>query len=404
MILRASISTLALATVATGANADTFSEALSKSKPILESRLRSESVSQPGLQDAEALTWRNRVGFESGQFGKVKILVEFEDVRALQDDYNSGYNGKTAYASVNDPEVTELNRLQLTWTPNKATTVTAGRQRILIDDNRFVGNSGWRQDEMTFDALRVDVKQGKWSTTYAYLTKINRTAGEHADWDSDTHLLNVGYAASPALKVQGFIYSLDFDNAAYNSTLTTGLRLSGEKPLSKATKLTYAGLIAKQVDNGNNPNDFSLKAWNAEAGINHGPWVVKAAYEVNEGNGVRGFITPLGSAHNIRGWADAFSTNGNKILPDGLNDLNFTATYTHPKEIGFLKKPSLIVSYHDYRTDRNPRDVGSEWNAQASGGLTKNLTVSVKYADFDRADSTMPASRSKVWFGLEYKL
>lgn len=404
MIVRVSLSTLALAGIAGGAHADTFSEALAKSKPILESRLRSESVSQAGLNDADALTWRNRVGFESGQFGKVKILVEFEDVRALKDDYNSGYNGKTSYASVNDPEVTELNRLQLTWTPNAATTVTAGRQRILIDDNRFIGNSGWRQDEMTFDALRVDVKKGKWSTTYAYLTKINRTAGEYADWDSDSHILNVGYAASPALKVQGFVYALDFKNSAYNSTLTTGLRFSGEKPLSKTTKLTYAGVIAKQVDHGNNPSDFSLKAVNGEVGVNHGRWKVTAAYEKNEGNGVRGFITPVGSAHNVRGWADAFSTNGNKMLPDGLNDLSFTTTYAHPTQIGPFKKPTLTISYHDFQTDRNSRAVGKEWDALASAALTKNLTVSVKYADFDRADSSMPASRRKVWVGLEYKL
>ncbi|MFT3998380.1 MAG: alginate export family protein [Asticcacaulis sp.] len=403
MYLRVSASLLALA-AASSAHADTFSEALGKSKILLDSRLRTESVSQAGLKDAEALTWRNRVGFETGTFGQVKLLVEFDDVRALTDDYNSGYNGKTAYAGVGDPEVTELNRLQLTWTPNKATTVTAGRQRILIDDNRFVGNSGWRQDEMTFDALRLDVKKDKWSATYAYIGQVNRTAGEYADWDSDSHIATVAYTHTPAFKVQGFVYALDFDNAAYNSSLTTGLRLSGEKPLSKTTKLTYAAVVAQQKDYGNNPADFSLKAWNGEAGLNRGAWTVKAAYEVNEGNGVRGFITPIGSAHNIRGWADAFSTNGNKMLPDGLNDLSLTAGYTHPKALGVLKKPSLTVVWHDFRTDRHARDVGTEWDAIVSTPLTKNLTASVKYADFERADTTMPASRTKVWVSLEYKL
>jgi len=403
MHLRAFLGIFTLAAVTTPTHAASFSEALSQSKILLDSRLRSENVSQTGLEDAEALTWRNRIGFETGSFGKVKLLVEFEDVRALQEDYNSGYNGKTAYATVGDPEVTELNRLQLTWTPNATTTVIAGRQRIQIDDSRFVGNSGWRQDEMTFDALRIDLKKGKWSATYAYIDKVNRTAGEHADWQSDSHALSVAYAVTSALKAQGFVYALDFENAAYNSSLTTGLRLSGDKALSKTTKLSYAVLAAHQEDYGNNPQAFSLSAYNGEIGLSHGAWTLKAAYEVNEGNGVRGFITPIGSAHNIRGWADAFSTNGNKILPDGLNDLNLTAGYIHPKSVGFLKNPALTLIWHDFRTDRNARDVGTEWDAQASARLTKNLTASLKYADFDRASASMPASRTKTWVSLEYR-
>lgn len=403
MYLRVSLGALALAAATTSAQADTFSEAVSKSKILIDSRLRSETVSQAGVQDADALTWRNRVGFETGTFGKVKLLVEFDDVRALKDDYNSGYNGKTAYATVGDPEVTELNRLQLTWTPNAATTVIAGRQRIQIDDSRFVGNSGWRQDEMTFDALRVDLKKGKWSASYAYIDKVNRTAGEHADWDSDSHALTVAYAFTPTFKAQGFVYALDFKNSAYNSSLTTGLRFSGDRALSKTSKLSYAVVAARQEDYGNNPQAFSLSAYNGEVSLNRGAWTVKAAYEVNEGNGVRGFITPIGSAHGVRGWADAFSTGGNKMLPDGLNDLNLTLSYTHPKAIGPFKSPALIVTHHDLRTDRNARDVGSEWDAQASAKLTKNLTVSLKYADFERANATMPASRTKTWVSLEYK-
>jgi len=91
------------------------------------------------------------------------------------------------------------------------------------------------------------------------------------------------------------------------------------------------------------------------------------------------------------------------MLPDGLNDLNLTLSYTHPKAIGPFKSPALIVTHHDLRTDRNARDVGSEWDAQASAKLTKNLTVSLKYADFERANATMPASRTKTWVSLEYK-
>ena len=38
------------------------------------------------------------------------------------------------------------------WTDLDATLIF-GRQRIKLDDDRFIGNVGWRQNEQTFDAL-----------------------------------------------------------------------------------------------------------------------------------------------------------------------------------------------------------------------------------------------------------
>ena len=63
--------------------------------------------------------------------------------------YNSTTNGKTTYPVVADPEAYEFNRLQLTNTSIADTTITLGRQRIMLDDHRFVGNVGWRQNEQT---------------------------------------------------------------------------------------------------------------------------------------------------------------------------------------------------------------------------------------------------------------
>ena len=59
----------------------------------------------------------------------------------------------TSYPVVADPENYDLNRLQLTNSSLPGTVITLGRQRILLDDQRFVGNVGWRQNEQTFDAL-----------------------------------------------------------------------------------------------------------------------------------------------------------------------------------------------------------------------------------------------------------
>ena len=102
-----------------------FATALSETKPIFQARLRYEGVDQTGFaNDADALTYRFRAGFETGAFFDTKFLLEFDHIDDLVDDFNSTTNGNTAFPVVADPQATELNRLQLTNTSLPDTTVT----------------------------------------------------------------------------------------------------------------------------------------------------------------------------------------------------------------------------------------------------------------------------------------
>src|SRR5690606_27715787 len=121
---------------------------------IFDARLRYESVDQDGLpENANALTLRTRLGYETPDWHGLKLLVEGENVTALVEDYNSSTNGKLRYPVVPDPETTELNRLQISFTGDKGEAVV-GRQRIILVNARFVGNVGFRQNEQTFDAVK----------------------------------------------------------------------------------------------------------------------------------------------------------------------------------------------------------------------------------------------------------
>jgi hypothetical protein len=50
---------------------------------------------------------------------------------------------------VADPAFLAINRFALLNNSLANTTLTLGRQRIVLDDARFVGNGGWRQNEQT---------------------------------------------------------------------------------------------------------------------------------------------------------------------------------------------------------------------------------------------------------------
>jgi len=165
------------------AYADGFQPAISaarESKPLIDLRLRSESVDQDGMaKDAEALTLRARLGFETGKAWNTSFLAEGDLLWPFESHYNSTVNGKTAYPIIPDAETYEVNRLQLTNTSIADTTITFGRQRINLDDQRFVGNVGWRQNEQTYDGLRVVNKTMKNVTVdVTYFDQVNRVFGK----------------------------------------------------------------------------------------------------------------------------------------------------------------------------------------------------------------------------------
>lgn len=86
---------------------DPLTAALADTRPLLDIRLRSETVDQTGLgKQADAVTLRSRLGFQTGQLADT-LLAEGSLMWPWQSDYNSTVNGKTAYPTIPDPEYTD---------------------------------------------------------------------------------------------------------------------------------------------------------------------------------------------------------------------------------------------------------------------------------------------------------
>eukprot|EP01030_Chromulinospumella_sphaerica_P021870 gene21870-21827_t len=230
-------------------------------KLLLESRLRYETIDQEGpLEEAEALTLRTRLGWESPKFADFKLLAEVENVSVLIHDYNDPNDPDPRFPSVNDSEVTDLNRLQLTWTGLEDTEVVVGRQRLSIGNQRFVGPSNWRQNDQTFEAVKATTSALKPITfTYFYADRIQRTLGpDHPQgvWHGDVHFLQAEMD-TPVGKLTGFGLQTDIDESAANSTQTFDLRLAGDRKLSGKLKATWELEYASQSDHAANPRDYT---------------------------------------------------------------------------------------------------------------------------------------------------
>ncbi|KAF0183392.1 MAG: hypothetical protein FD124_1030 [Alphaproteobacteria bacterium] len=384
--------------------------AIQNGAPIFEIRSRYETVSQSGVNDAEALSVRTRLGWQTAKWENLVGLIEFEDVRQLGGaHYNDGVPPAEPYAAITDPDVTELNRLQLTWTPTEKITATIGRQRINLDDQRFVGAVAWRQDEQTFDAVKFDFDLGRLDVTYAYLGRVNRIFAEDLDWETDTHLLNASYTVADPLKITTFAYAMDFTKPAAAATanlsnFTYGARVTGNTWAGRF-KLNYAATYATQSDYGSSLVSYDADYLAAEASVTLGPTTARLAYESLEGEGAnRRFITPLATLHAFQGWSDAFIANGAKTPNDGIDDLNASIVINPRWRKDHLFNINLVARYHDFEAQRTGADLGDEINLSASAQITRRLGWIVKWADYDGPGGAAPADRTKTWVGLEFRL
>jgi hypothetical protein len=393
IILASAISTALLA-VAMPSQAQSFIEFVKEGDVIAELRIRTETVQQDNAKDdAIAMTARTRLGYETASTAGFKVLAEYDHVTALQNEYNSktdfGSDDKTK-SVVADPATGDVNRAQISYTSAEF-GATVGRQRIILDNARFVGNVGWRQNEQTYDAARIDVTAVENLTaTYAYISQVNDIFFN--DVEVENHLLNVGYK-TPIGKVTGYSYLLK-DSDSEGTIDTFGLRFKGQTALA-ALDVLYTAEYATQTQNsgadGAKDNDAAYSL--IEAGINVSGITLAAGMEILAGDSTASFSTPLATKHAYNGWSDTFL--GTPI--NGLSD-------TYAKAMTKVAGVKILAVYHDFSSDKESDDLGSEINLLAAKKFDKNFSAGIKYAQYIAGDDSYAyVDTDKLWVWAEAK-
>ncbi|MDR7068102.1 hypothetical protein J2X02_000919 [Pseudoxanthomonas japonensis] len=385
----------------------------SEGRLILDARYRFEQVEQDGpLKHASAHTLRTRLGYQTATWHGLSGLAEVDDVRSLgAEHYNDTRNGKSAYATVADPEGIAVNQLLVRGRFAKG-SATVGRQRINLDNQRFVGGVGWRQNEQTYDGGVIEFKPTSASTvTYGYIDNIDTVFGPDspatpgrtapADIEGHSHLLNARYVFGTSLTATAYHYRLGLDNIGVTaaaplgtlSSKTTGLRLQGV-----LGGTTYVVEHARQSSLADNPWDLDSRYRLIEVGqtwagtqFTLGQEVLGSGKEAGVGN--RAFQTPLATKHAFQGWADVFLTTP----ADGLRDAYLLAS--RPVAGGKLQ-----VAYHDFRSDRGDRRFGTEWDVAYSRAIpaAKGWLATLKYAAYDSAHASGTVDTDKLWVQVQY--
>lgn len=374
---------------------------------LVDMRIRYENVAQDGKLSADAVTRRLRLGWKSPEWNGFTFLGEVENVGPLDgdDDYNSGLNGLGQYAGIKDADFTELNRLQVAFSPVEHLSVTLGRQYIQFDEGQLVASAGHRQDKNSHDAIQLAWSNGAFDAHYVYHDRINRGPGDSSDWQSDSHLFHAGYAFSDAIELSGFAYFIDITTAGGRdrSNATWGGRLNGERSYGDLG-VEYAVMYAHQSDYGSATIDFDLGYFASDLAFSYGGAELALGYDVIEGNGSTGFANPLGKNHDFLGWADVFSGGGRQGTVDGVEDFNVMLSWGREWETGFIRGLSTGVRHHEFEAERTGADLGSEWDAFVEFDLPQGLSLALEAADYDGPGvAPAPADVSKTWIVLSYR-
>ena len=366
--------------------------------PMVAARLRYEMVDQDnGLESADALTLRIRAGAEV-KSGIISFLAEGEGNAPIIDDFNDTLpgDGIEPFPVVADPGNFEVNRLQIS-AKKDGTGVTLGRQRIILDNARFVGNVGWRQNEQTFDAVRGEAKLGPVALDATYSTSQRTIFGVDSPnkaFDGDFVFLGAGVKL-PVADVKAFSYLIDYDDRIAFSSQTYGLLASGKLALPGGFALTAEASYATQKDYGANPVDYSADYLSAKLGATVLGFGLTAGYEeLGSDGGVAAFQTPMATLHAFQGWADVFLTTPAGGVRDYYAGVSKSVT-----DIPVLGGINAAVTYHEFDSDFGGIDYGSEWDASLGFKIGK-VGLLAKYANYNAKNYAVDTE--KFWLQAEF--
>ena len=380
-----------------------FASALTSGKASVSIRYRYEHVDLDNfVEKADASTARLRLNYRTGQWNGWSAFGEFDHVfHVFLTDFNSGGGtspDKSQYPVVADPKGSDLNQLYVDYTGRDAWSLRFGRQRILLDNQRFVGGVGWRQNEQTYDAVTVNMKGiPRTELQYTYNTWVRRIFGERVPAGRDqvrNHLVNAKVTLNEDWTVVPYLYYLDYQDVsrAANSTSTIGARLAGGIPAGEG-KIALVGEFARQSDATNNPVNFSANyihfdgMWSLTNGLSLGVGYESLGGDANVAGSA--FRTPLATLHKFQGWADQFLSTPSA----GIDDIYFTAKYK-------AGDWNLTGIYHDFSAESGSGSYGDEFDVSVSRNFGKRYGVLFKAAFFSADSASSYVDATKLWIQL----
>ena len=359
-------------------------------------RYRIEQVQPDGpLEDALASTLRSRLTVNTGKWAlasnqSISALIEADHVAVIGGEtYNNTVNGSSRYATIADPDGLDLNQAALLFKAGDSSQITLGRQRLNFGDQRFIGSVGWRQNEQTFDGIRLVQSFGSTvQLDLASLHNANRVFGPdgpNADLHGRFNLAQANWTVKPEHVLQGYVYDFDFDSLVARSSSTHGFDYKGA-----AQGFKWQLALANQQDAHQAPANYNVGYHRIELSYPISQVTIKGIVERLGSDGKVAFQTPFATLHAFNGFADMFLTTPTNGLREQAVQLAFP-----------VLKAKATLSWHHFNSDYADIHYGNEVDASLAYELNSQWQILGKVA-FYQADKYQ-ADTTKYWLMLSFQ-
>ena len=352
-------------------------------KVNIDSRTRWEQSKKNG-SDPDGISIRTRLGYTTADYQGFKAMLEMENVSIpFNADQPNGL----------DVETTELNQLWLSYNITDLGSLKLGRQIYTLDDHRFIGHVGWRQNIQTFDAVTAKIGiDERLTLRTGFIDQVNRINATVQDMNGS--LINLQFSPADYLQLTAFAYFLNFDSFAVDSD-SIGVRATGKLPLG-GSSLSYAASYAKQ-DQPTRDKKYDYFSIDLKANVK--PFDLNIGYEVLEGDESNSFSTPLATVHKFQGFADKFvgsSINGTR--ENGITDLYFGGSYKLPIGNGVVAK----AFYHIFEAETGNVEYGKEIDLVLAYKINTHLNTVFKFADYNGEVSADDVQKISLEINFKY--
>jgi len=394
-----------------------------------ELRPRYQLTDNDATASSKGSTFTNRTNLNiSAKLLEVDGLKATVELNSVNDFNTLDQNDKDL---AGEADVAKMSQAKIEYGVSGA-NLTVGRSTTNLDNQRFIGSVGWKQNFQTLDLVSAAYNKDSLSLFAAYVYGvnaigddgngeqgiyygINRTTdaivagGGTASGATSTALVNASYKAMDELTLTAYSYMIGSVSDTYGLALT-GKAKAGDIGITYRAEYatqTDATLEVKSYGKAERESDY----YNLDLGVNMSGILAGVNYEVlgagKDGglNGsAAGFQTPFATKHKFNGWADMFL-----VTPTtGLVDANLMVGYT-AKDFGVAK-----VIYHTFEADRGSTDYGDEIDLiyinKVPGlvGVTGMLKAAFysgesEAAGFGLNGSNLDKDMTKFWAMLDYK-
>ena len=338
----------------------------------LDARLRYEAfdLQSTPANDRSGSSLRVRYGYTTTNFNGFTAMVEGETLTRVGGEVDDIH----PLDELGDG--TDLNQLWLQYKDADFGHVKVGRQIYSLDDHRFIGHVGWRQNIQTFDAATAEYSGiEKLSIKPFYLAEQHGVNGTHNELNAWG--LNANYSFAPEFALTAFYYDIEGDDTtnANASNKTVGLRTTGTVMLDELP-ITYAASMAQQSDSGSSTLNYDAAYFAGDISTKLKAVTLGGGFEILEPQ----FRTPLATVHKFNGFADALLPLGG--FTNGLEDFYIYAGYKLP--IGNGIKVKAIYHWFDSESSAAAgQDGGTEIDLVAAYQINKYTSLLTKYGDYN---------------------